>query len=93
MGLFWWILGAAVVVGLLAQLVPWLVQWARETIRAVFAGVLRGALVLRQLHGRIRAFAWGPQVAGEVRVDPESLPESVREALRAQGYLREDIDV
>jgi len=85
--------GAIVLAGVLISAVAWLVDWARQAIRAAFAGLRRGTLVLRRLYGEIRALAFGHGLAGEVSVDAEDLPADVREELRRRGYIRENIDV
>ncbi len=89
----WNLLGALVIAGLVLSAVGWLVNWARQAIKAAFAGISRGVLVLRRLYGEIRALAFGHGLAGEIPVDEADLPAEVQEELRRRGYIKEDIDV
>jgi hypothetical protein len=89
----WSLFGVLVIAGLVLSAVGWLVNWARRAIKAAFAGISRGVLVLRRLYGEIRALAFGHGLAGEIPVDEADLPAEVQEELRRRGYIKEDIDV
>lgn len=77
----------------------WLVNWARNAIRAAIHGGRAGVLTLAAQEGQINAYALGAPHAGdlevvdEITVDADELSEEVLQALRRHGAISERIDV
>lgn len=76
----------------------WLVDWARNAIRAFVGYVSRGLLLLARSYGAIKAHAMGvsggrSQLVETIEVDESDLPPEVVDALYRSGAVYQNVDV